>query len=603
MQLSRLLDLCLSDGPFRSRRGAAVIAVAAIIGVIPADASHAAQPPSATMRFITGSPPVSHASGAGPFSLAFTSPRVGFAATTGGLRFVGRIGWARPIDRGRIEKTADGGTTWRTLWSANQVSFDAISVRGRTIVANGFVPRRHLRSVGYDPVARRVLVVSGDGGRTWNRLESPGSGQVQVFSSSTWILAVPSRYYPSRRAAVYRSQDAGHSWRQLSLPVQASAVRFITPRVGFAGGRQTKCRGGHQLWKTTDGAVTWRPLRGTCGSPLVALDAVSTRVLLAAQGSDDYSTGRNWSTVRQSMDGGSTWQTLWHEPNWKVIRLAFADARHGLVVEEQWHPGASGGCGFFRLRSTTDAGRTWSVRALPLSTSECTSGGTGGGPALPTAFSGTRYAWAGDEGAGVVWRTSDGGKTWRVSAHPQTLGYTILTGFDLALIDGGLVAGTAAGPAFSRDNGRTWRLVPEPSFKKVELASQRHRFRGPANVHLRTGQAYRTDGCRSVWRPTNRNVWLQCTPGEYNSLGFVLLTSNDGGGTWTLMRAPKRYITGFAAVGAREAWAYSSPWSYDAYSKYGEPRRLWHTTDGGATWERAWIVLPPKTRAAWVTTG
>ena len=86
------------------------------------------------------------------------SRRLGFAATTGGLRFVGRVGWARPIDRGRIERTDDGGATWRTLWSANRVSFDAISVTGRTIVAAGYVPRRHLRGVGYNPVASRLKV-------------------------------------------------------------------------------------------------------------------------------------------------------------------------------------------------------------------------------------------------------------------------------------------------------------------------------------------------------------------------------------------------------------------------------------------------------------
>jgi photosystem II stability/assembly factor-like uncharacterized protein len=69
------------------------------------------------------------------------------------------------------------------------------------------------------------------------------------------------------------------------------------------------------------------------------------------------------------------------------------------------------------------------------------------------------------------------------------------------------------------------------------------------------------------------------------------------------MRAPRVYITGFAVVGPREAWAYSSPYSYDAFSKYGEPNRLWHTTDGGATWYRAWIVFPQSVPAKWLTRG
>ncbi len=579
--------------------------MAAVAAAVGGGASDSARPMSEAMRFVTGPPPLSRASGAGPSNLAFVSRRVGFAATTGGLRFVGRIGWARPVDRGRIERTDDGGASWRTLWSANQVSFEAISVAGRTIVATGFIPRRNLRRVGYDPHASRLLVASDDGGRTWRRLQSPGGGRVQILTRRTWILAAPQPWeqYPERPAIFYRTNDAGGHWRRFHLPARPSAVRFITSRDGFVGGRQRTCPSGHQLWRTRDGGLTWRPIGGTCGPPLVALDTVSARVLIAAQGSSGFLNGDWSSIVRLSTDGGTSWRTLWRQRNRRVIALAFTDGRRGFVVDERWRSGASGGCSFYRLRTTDDGGRTWSPRSLPLSTSVCASGGTGGGPAIPTAFHGTRHAWAGDEGAGVVWRTSDGGRTWRVSGEPRTLGYTILTGFSMALTDSGLVVGTAAGPAVTRDDGRTWRLIRSPSRRKMEIADRRRRFRGPAYVRLASGRWYGTDTCTRTWRPTNRDIWLECATGKWNLLGLVLLTSHDGGQSWRLLRTRTKYITEFAAVGAREAWAYSQPYSYEDYSSRGVPRKLWHTTDGGATWQRVSVALPPTTQAAWVTTG
>ena len=107
---------------------------------------------SATTSFVVAEPPRSHASWPGPASLAFVSPRVGFAATTGGVHFVPREGWLRPRDRGRIERTDDGGVSWRTLWSGRRVVFGSIAVSGRTIVAVGYVARRMGRDRADEPV-------------------------------------------------------------------------------------------------------------------------------------------------------------------------------------------------------------------------------------------------------------------------------------------------------------------------------------------------------------------------------------------------------------------------------------------------------------------
>ena len=202
-----------------------------------------------------------------------------------------------------------------------------------------------------------------------------------------------------------------------------------------------------------------------------------------------------------------------------------------------------------------------------------------------------------------MWRTSDGGRTWRASAEPRTLGYTTLAPFSMALTDRGLAVRTAAGPAVSRDGGRTWTLARPPSRVEIEGLERRHRFRSPARIRLTNGRWYRTAWCTNVWRPTERNIWLQCATANVHSRGVVLAKSDNGGRSWRLFRTRAMYISEIAVVGAREAWAYSEPYSIEDYVKRGVPTRLWHTTDGGATWHRVWIALPTPTRVAWVTSG
>src|SRR5262249_39732387 len=148
---------------------------------------------------------------------------------------------------------------------------------------------------------------------------------------------------------------------------------------------------------------------------------------------------------------------------------------------EGWHPGTAGGYVCPRLRATVDGGRTWTLRALPFSTRWSCYDAAGGGSRVPTAFSGARYAWSGDAGGGVIWRTTDGGRTWRVTADPKSLGYTELD-WSLAQGRSGPVVQTAAGPARTINDGLTWFPGREPSWAEQSLAAHlvsRLKYIGP----------------------------------------------------------------------------------------------------------------------------
>ncbi len=656
------------------------------------------------MRFLPVPPPQSRASGAGPASLAFVSPRVGFAATTGGFRFVGRIGWVATTDRGRIERTEDGGVSWRALWNAPGVVFDSITVSGHTIAASGYrLPGNRMpRTYGdFDPArARRLVVASTDGGRRWRRLWAPpGGGTLEALTPTIWVISRPLDVdtYPVRRAAAFRSSDAGRHWRPLALPRGTVRVRFVAPAMGFAGARGRACPRVFQLWRTEDGGRSWRPVPGTCGPPLADLNAVSERLLFAAQTKPDYP-GPPRSVVRRSTDGGRSWRVLWRERPWQIVGLAFADAERGFVLDELYHPGAGGGYYCPRLRVTADAGRTWSSRTIAYYNRECDNAGSGGGPRLPSAFRGTRYAWVGDDGAGVVWRTDDGARTWRVSAEPRSLGLMELTGIGIVRATGALTVRTAAGPASSSDGGRTWKPSHWPSDRAIALAERRgaylvrgrtpdsgipmvtpdggktwHRLRLPRGVNEVVDVAFKSarggliaagefprpkitvfathdagrswkrvslpagveatsaslgpgvavitrlkgsamittdegrtwhafgfaaDSC-AVSRPSAADIWVQCA--RWTGPRAAVLVSRNGGRTWTL-RTARISFSGLVAVGGGEAWAVSEPQSEAAF-RAGIPRKLWHTTNRGATWQQVWVSLGPDARAVQVTTG
>jgi photosystem II stability/assembly factor-like uncharacterized protein len=477
-------------------------------------------------------------------------------------------------------------------------------------------------------------------------------------------------------------------------------VRFATPSVGFAGARGWECRRVFQLWRTSDGGETWHPVPGTCGPPLTDLNAVSEQLLFAAQSKDEYP-GPARSVVRRSTDGGRSWRVLWRERGRRVVRLAFADAQRGFVVDELYHPGAGGGIYCPRLRATADAGRTWSSRTIAYYNRECDSAGSGGGPQVPSAFLGTRYAWAGGDDAGVVWRTEDGARTWRMSAEPRSLGSMELTVRDLAGAAGALTVQTAAGPASSSDGGRTWKPSGWPSDRAIALAERRGaylapgrtadrwiamvtpdggktwrrlrlprglrapvvdaaftsardglvatgefprpkiavfathdggrtwrriplpvgvreatsaslgpgvavitRYEAPPMITTDEGRTWRAfgfaaDDCEAVSRPSEADIWVQCA--TWGKPKVALLTSRDGGGRWRL-RITRIYLPGLVAVGGGQAWAVSEPY-HEAAFRAGMPRKLWHTTDGGATWHQVWVSLSPNARAVQVTTG
>jgi photosystem II stability/assembly factor-like uncharacterized protein len=233
--------------------------------------------------------------------------------------------------------------------------------------------------------------------------------------------------------------------------------------------------------RTTDRGASWQSVGPPGTSTLQfrdieAFDRRNAVILSIGEGTD--------SRVYVTSDGGQTWQLGFQntDPAAFYDCMTFFDRRHGLALSDPVG-------GRFRIIATSDGGRSWSVvnadmpPAIPGEFAFAASGqclvSTGdildehGDDDDDDGDRGGRHAWFATGGGAEarVFRSRDGGQSWRVSSTPMRSGPSAGI-FALAFRDlkhGLAVGGDFAAPvpatdaaALSRDGGRTWTLVPDP---------------------------------------------------------------------------------------------------------------------------------------------
>lgn len=217
-----------------------------------------------------------------------------------------------------------------------------------------------------------------------------------------------------------------------------------------------------QVLRTVDGGKHWQnvspPGQALLFRDVEAFDAKRAVILAIGPGED--------SRIFRTTDGGKTWAESFRntDPAAFYDCLDFNNSRSGLALSDPVD-------GKFRIAATSDGGKSWKVQS------------TKGMPAaLPGEFafaaSGTclvagpgRTAWFATGGGDRprVFRTSDGGRTWKVTDSPMASGAAAGI-FSLAFR--GSLLGVAVGGDFEKpteavkaasvtyDGGRSWKLVP-----------------------------------------------------------------------------------------------------------------------------------------------
>ena len=297
------------------------------------------------------------------------------------------------------------------------------------------------RSVGWAS-GRGGIMATRDGGRSWHR---QASGQFvraleAVDARHAWALTLES---------VLATSDGGRTWASHHPPQRLAALDFVDSHVGWALTLEGK------LLATADGGATWRSVHEP-----VLLDSMclsSTTRGLGARGRIVYATrnaGRTWNVVHRARlssfanraapslrcSGAGAWLTIAggfaagsqayavystrDGIDWRLVlgqflkrRVPRLDAYAGpfsvVTASTAFFVGFCPACGYGKslVARTHDAGRHWrrSRRRLagywPLGISFVGS---------RTGFLLTGEARGGPGGVGgVVWKTADGGRTWR----------------------------------------------------------------------------------------------------------------------------------------------------------------------------------------------
>lgn len=344
----------------------------------------------------------------------------------------------------------------------------------------------------------------------------------------------PGRVWVGTANGISRTFDDGNTWVSQQLPTRLkpgqTAQLAIAPS---APDRLYAFQGA--LYRSRDGGAHWEPTSPLPGFSMLVLGlAVDSR-------DPDLVYAALFDALYRSRDGGDSWTQVPSPAGANVRALATHPTQSGVLFAGTVEQG---------LWKSLDRGASWR-QVLSLAPGRRVIG-LAFDPRAPArlyaavAFTGTAFP------AGEVWRSADGGETWRAQRFEDPV-------LSLAVAPGGDVfAGLERqGVLRSRDRGATWQ---------------------PSRAGLR---AYRVEGI--AVDPRNGDLWLAPRfDNRFSSDTPGLLVSSDGGATW---RQTRQRFASLAVPTFRLAF---DPFHDDRLWAFGVSL-VFESTDGGATWK---VLLP-----------
>ncbi|MDI3298591.1 MAG: YCF48-related protein [Bacillota bacterium] len=286
---------------------------------------------------------------------------------------------------------------------------------------------------------------------------------------TAWVLRTPAD--PTEPDVLYRTTDGGRNWTANRLGVGGVAdIRFVGSLTGWMLVHRNGAAGSElvSVLKSTDGGASWTEIART--EPVGRTNPGSA-----------------------ILDGRKT-------------GVASADARH------VWVTGSWAGPGVLLYRSA-DGGKTWSRQAIPVPAGFDADGGSGvsyppvfAAPqegVLPVVYTGQGF---------VLYRTSDGGRTWTPSTPVRFRAAEPFPAF--GIVDTGHVVVTDGVDIYRTDDGgRTWTTIhPQTSLEGVKELG----FVDPS------------------WG------WALVPGPQGTESGTTLWITRDGGRTWATPDGPER---------------------------------------------------------------
>ena len=469
-------------------------------------------------------------------------------------------------------------------------------------------------------------------------------------------------YIGASSGGVWKSSDAGTTWTpvfddQPAQSIGALAVAPSDPNIVWAGTGEAFIRSnvsvGNGVYKSTDAGKTWKQmgLEKTGRIGRVAIDPRNPDIVLVAALGHCYGPQKERGVFR-TRDGGKTWeQVLFADENTGCFEIAMDPNNPRILFAGMWpivihtygreSGGPNGG-----IWKSTDGGDTWK-RLTGHGLPEPSVGKIG----LAVAPSNSNVVYAlietGSPNRGVLWRSDDGGENWRIASYCRLLNerphyasrimvnpadedevYFAANSISRTL-DGGatsevmpwsgdthdmwadprngdrLMVSDDGGAMITLNRGRTWQRVNLPIAQMYHVAVDNQI---PYYVYggRQDGDAYKGPSMARLeefsWEPPH-TIWEATAGGE---CGFVIPDPVDPNIVWggsyngDLMRVDYRtghtqtvhiwpesiYGSPAAAAKYRLNWTFPihiSP--HDHNTVYVGSQYVHRTTDGGRSWE------------------
>ena len=479
---------------------------------------------------------------------------------------------------------------------------------------------RGQRGVHYQGATGGGVWKTADGGASWEAVSDKdfrtGSvGAVAVSESDPNVVwagmgEAPIRGNVSHGDGVWRSTDAGRSWKHLGLPAtrQISALRVHPkdPDVAWVAA-QGKVWGPNEergVYRTKDGGRTWTRVLfvdAATGASDLALDPSNPRILYAGfwqvvRRPWELVSGGPGSSLYRSDDGGDTWTRLKKglpEGTWGKVGVAASGARPGRV----WALVESEKGGLFR---SDDYGESFTKVNEDNNLRQRAWYYTG-----VTADPGSAdTVWVTNV---QLWKSVDGGKSFSSIPTPHGDHHDLWIDPDDPLH---LVVGDDGGAYVTYDGARTWSSIdnqPTGQFYRV-AADDRFPYRvyGAQQDNTTVAIASRARG-REIGREDWHSVggcesgWIAPKPGDPD----VVYAGCYGGSItrYDHRTGEEREITAWPqlAIGRPASdLKYRIQWNAPILVSKHDPNVLWHAAqvllesrDEGQSWKE---ISPDLTR-------